>query len=257
MKLKDSKTLKKEIEQYLDLLKLSTFKSELDEALTEAISTDLSYELFLLGLLEKKADRRIENGKKNRIRLANFPYHRYLEDIEVEELPQDAQEKLGILSTLKFIEDNRNVILAGNAGTGKTHITIGLGIKACMEGYKVLFTTVPVFINKLKECRSNRTLRAYQNKFEKYDLVILDELGYISSDKEGAELLFNNLSLRTGRKSTIVTTNMDFERWGEIFLDPVMPAAMTDRLTHKSYLVDMNGPSYRLKETKEWLNSIN
>ena len=120
----------------------------------------------------------------------------------------------------------------------------------------MFFTTVPIFINKLKECRSNRTLTAYQRKFEKYDLVILDEFGYISSDKEGAELLFNNLSLRTGRKSTIVTTNLDFDRWDEIFIDTVMTAAMTDRLTHNSFLIDMNGKSFRLKETEKWLNSI-
>ncbi len=96
-------------------------------------------------------------------------------------------------------------------------------------------------------------MRGYQNKFEKYDLVILDEFGYISSDKEGAELLFTNLSLRTGRKSTIITTNLSFDRWGEVFIDPVMTAAMTDRLAYKSYLVNMNGNSYRLKETQKWL----
>ncbi|WP_272507471.1 ATP-binding protein [Clostridium aestuarii] len=159
-------------------------------------------------------------------------------------------------STLDFIKDGQNVILAGNPGTGKTHIAIGLAIKACMEGYKTLFTTVPLFINQLKECRSNKTLRLYQNKFEKYDLVILDEFGYISSDKEGAELLFTNLSLRTGRKSTIVTTNLSFDRWGAVFIDPVMTAAMTDRLTYKSYMINMNGNSFRLKETQKWIESI-
>ena len=108
-------------------------------------------------------------------------------------------------------------------------------------------------INQLKECRSQRTLRTFENKFEKYDLVIADELGYISFDKEGSELLFTNLSLRAGRKSTIITTNLSFERWNEIFQDPVMTAAMIDRLTHKAYIVNMNGNSYRLKETKEWI----
>jgi DNA replication protein DnaC len=92
-----------------------------------------------------------------------------------------------------------------------------------------------------------------EGKFEKYDLVIADELGYISFDKEGSELLFTHLSLRAGRKSTIITTNLSFDRWEEIFGDAVMTAAMIDRLTHKSYLVNMNGSSYRLKETKEWL----
>ncbi|MEG6523891.1 ATP-binding protein [Desulfotomaculum sp. 1211_IL3151] len=136
---------------------------------------------------------------------------------------------------------------------GKTYVAIGLGIKACLEGYKVWFTTVPVLISRIKECRAEQTLRAFQNCFEKYDLVIADEMGYISFDKEGSELLFTHLSLRAGRKSTIITTNLSFERWGEIFQDPVMTAAMIDRLTHQSYIINMNGNSYRMKETKEWL----
>ena len=145
------------------------------------------------------------------------------------------------------------MILAGSPGTGKTHLAIALGIKACMAGYKVLFTTIPLLINQLKESRSERTLRGLESKFEKYDLVIADELGYISFDKEGSELLFTHLSLRAGRKSTIITTNLSFERWDEIFSDSVMTAAMIDRLTHKSYMLNMNGSSYRLKETREWL----
>ena len=108
-------------------------------------------------------------------------------------------------------------------------------------------------MNQLKESRSNRMLRAFENRFEKYDLVIADEMGYISFDKEGSELLFTNLSLRAGRKSTIITTNLSFERWDEIFQDPVITAAMIDRLTHKAYIVNMNGNSYRFKETEKWL----
>lgn len=113
-----------------------------------------------------------------------------------------------------------------------------------------------MFITQLKELRSSKSLRGFQNKLSKYDLVILDEFAYISSDKERAELLFTNLSIRTGRKSTIITTNISFDRWGEVFVDPVMTEAMTDRLTHKSFVVNMNGSSYQLKETKEWLNSL-
>jgi DNA replication protein DnaC len=106
-----------------------------------------------------------------------------------------------------------------------------------MQGYKVLFTTVPSLITRLKESRSERLLLGSQNRFEKYDLVICDEFGYISFDKEGSELLFTHLSLRAGRKSTIITTNLSFERWSEIFGDPVLTAAMVDRLTHKAYIV--------------------
>jgi len=223
------------------------------EEIKEANMKNLSYEEFLYDLLLKESDLRLESGKKNRIRLANFPYRKYLEELSIEDLPPDARKRLKVLKSLDFIENGQNVILAGSPGTGKTHLAIALGIKACMAGYKVLFATIPLLINQLKESRSEKTLIKLEGKFEKYDLVIADELGYISFDKEGSELLFTHLSLRAGRKSTIITTNLSFERWDEIFSDSVMTAAMIDRLTHKSYILNMNGSSYRLKETREWL----
>ena len=223
------------------------------EEIKEANMKNLSYEEFLYDLLLKESDLRLESGKKNRIRLANFPYRKYLEELSIEDLPPDARKRFKVLKSLDFIENGQNVILAGSPGTGKTHLAIALGIKACLAGYKVLFATIPLLINQLKESRSERTLIRLESKFEKYDLVIADELGYISFDKEGAELLFTHLSLRAGRKSTIITTNLSFERWDEIFSDTVMTAAMIDRLTHKSYILNMNGSSYRLKETREWL----
>lgn len=117
----------------------------------------------------------------------------------------------------------------------------------------MFFATVPSFINQLKEYRSERTLRSFELKFEKYDLVIIDELGYISFDKEGGELLFTHLSLRAGRESTIITSNLSFLKWQEIFHDLVLTAALTDRLAHKSHVIIMIGPSFRMKETQEWI----
>ncbi len=241
------------IENYCKELKLPAMRQSYREEIEEANRKNYSYEEFLYQLLQRENDLRRENSKKNRIRLAGFPSKKYLEDLEVEALPEDARKKLKILSSLEFIKNGQNVILSGNAGTGKTMIATGLGIKACMEGCKVLFVTVPLLVNQLKESRSTKTLKAFENKFEKYDLVIADELGYISFDKEGSELLFTHLSLRAGRKSTIITSNLSFDRWEEIFKDPVMTAAMVDRLTHKSYVINMVGQSYRLKETQEWL----
>lgn len=246
----------RDIKSYAETMKLGVIKSDIEVAIEDANTNNLSYEEFLYSLLQKECDIRNYNLTQSRIRTASFPYKKYLEDISIDDLPADAQLKLKHLSSLKFIKDAQNVILAGNCGTGKTHIAIALGIKACLEGYKVLFTTVPLFITQLKELKSTKNLRCYQHKLSKYDLVILDEFGYISSDKEGAELLFTHISLRAGQKSTIITTNLAFDRWDEIFGDPVMTAAMTDRLTHKSYVVNMNGSSYRLKETKEWLNTL-
>ncbi|MGL5714535.1 MAG: IS21-like element helper ATPase IstB [Paraclostridium sp.] len=255
MNIKNRKEILKEIDEFCKELKMPFTRKNIDEIIKDSICRDIGYENFLHNILENELDLRKENGKQSRIRLASFPQKKYLEDLVIEQLPEDAQSKVKVFSTLDFIQSGQNIILAGNPGTGKTHIAVGLGIKACIEGYKVLFTTVPLLVNQLKESRSQRTLRAFENKFEKYDLVIADELGYISFDKEGSELLFTYLSLRAGRKSTIITTNLSFERWDEIFKDPVMTAAMIDRLTHKSYIVNMNGNSYRLKETQEWMES--
>lgn len=234
-------------------LKLPYIMRNFEEELKEANKNNPSYETFIMGLLEKEHDLRKDNGIKNRIRYARFPYKKYLEDLVLGDLPEDARGKIKTFSSLDFIKEGQNIILAGNPGTGKTHLSIGLGIKACTAGYKVLFTTIPLLVNELKECRSQKTLRGFEKTFERYDLIIADELGYISFDKEASELLFTYLSLRAGRKSTIITTNLSFERWDEIFKDPIMTAAMIDRLTHKSYIVNMNGNSYRLKETERWL----
>ena len=214
---------------------------------------EVAFDVLLQVLLQEQSERYVR-AKQNRIRAANFPQKKLLEELVEEALPKQVRQKLPHLKTLEFIKEGQNVILAGSPGTGKTHIAIGLGMEACLSGYKVFFATVPSFINQLKEHRSERTLRSFELKFEKYDLVIIDELGYISFDKEGAELLFSHLSLRAGRKSTIITSNLPFLKWQEIFHDPVLTAALTDRLTHKSHVINMNGPSYRMKETQEWLN---
>ncbi len=159
------------------------------------------------------------------------------------------------LESLEFITSGQNIVLAGNPGTGKAHVAIGLGMNACLAGYNVFFTSVPHLLTQIRECRSQRTLRQLQLNFEKFDLVICDELGYISCDKEGAELQFNHLSLRSGRKATIITTNLSFDRWDEIFLGPILTAAMVDRLTHRAFLINMNGNYYRMMQTKEWLKN--
>jgi len=247
------KNIMDQIKEITKYVRLPGVRRYLADEIKEANMKDLSYEEFLHNLLLKEYDLRLENSKKNRIRLAGFPYRKYLEELSIADLPPDARKRFKILKSLDFIENGQNVILAGSPGTGKTHLAIALGIKACMAGYRVLFATIPLLINQLKESRSEKILRRLESNFEKYDLVIADELGYISFDKEGSELLFTHFSLRAGRRSTIITTNLSFERWDEIFSDSVMTAAMIDRLTHKSYILNMNGNSYRLKETREWL----
>ncbi|HHV84390.1 MAG TPA: ATP-binding protein [Petrimonas sp.] len=247
-------TVNRQITAYSKELRLPVFRRDYKELATEAARQGLDYEAYLVKLMEREYELRIENRKKAQIRNARFPSKMYLSDLERDQLPPGAREKLPLLERLDFIPAAQNVILSGNPGTGKTHIAIGLGLKACMQGYKVLFTTVHRLLTQLRESHSGRTLKQVEAQFEKYDLVICDEFGYVSFDKQGSELLFNHLSLRTGRKSTIITTNLGFDRWEEIFGDPVLTAALVDRVTHKAYLVDMSGDSYRLKETEKIMN---
>lgn len=248
------KTINQRIVAYSKELRLPVFRRDFMALANEAATQRLDYENFLLQLMEREYDARVENRKKSHIRQAGFPAKMYLNDLVRDQLPANAMEKLPLLERLDFIESGQNIILAGNPGTGKTHIAVGLGLKACLQGYKVLFTTVHKLLTQIRESHSQRTLKVMEARFEKYDLVICDEFGYVSFDKEGSELLFNHLSLRAGRKSTIITTNLGFERWEEIFGDPVLTAALVDRLTHKAHLVNMNGESYRLKETKQMMN---
>jgi len=233
-------------------LRLPAFRNDLTSILTEAVKQNTSYEQVVLNLLIAEQDLRLINRKKVQMRNADFPQLKYLQDLNRADLPIDAQSKLPELETLDFIKTGSNIILGGSPGTGKSHIAIGLGIKACEQGYTVMFTKVAKLLTQIRECHSNRTLRMLELRFEKYDLVICDELGYISFDKQGSEMLFNHLSLRTGLKSTIITSNQSFEKWDEIFgKDTVLTAALLDRLTHKACMVNMNGQSYRMKETKK------
>jgi DNA replication protein DnaC len=248
-----NKDMKQKIDQITRELRLPTFRHEAESFAQEAATQKLSYEEYLIGLMERELAVRVENRKKVQLRQAGFVQYKYLHDINREELPEDAASKLPLLERLDFIKTGQNIIFSGNPGTGKTHLATALGILACQKDYKVLFTTVPRLLTQLRESRSQKYLRMVENRFEKYDLVICDEFGYISFDKEGAELLFSHLSLRCGRKSTIITTNLSFDRWKEIFGDPVLTAAMVDRLTHKAYIINMNGKSFRMKETRQMM----
>jgi len=248
-----TKELNQQIDTLCHELRLATIGREFEPVAVDAAHDKLSYEEFLSRLLEMEYNRRIESRRKARLRQAGFVQYKYLHDIKREELPQDAADKLPLLERLDFIKSGQNIIFSGNPGTGKSHLATALGIHACNQGYRVLFTTVPRLLTQLRESRSQKYLRTVENRFEKFDLVICDEFGYISFDKEGAELLFSHLSLRCGRKSTIITTNLSFDRWKDIFGDPVLTAAMVDRLTHRAYIVNMNGKSFRVKETKKMM----
>lgn len=244
------------IEEIASELKLPYTRNNSQMLIEEAKHTQMSHEEFLTRLLESEYELRRENGVKNRLRYARFPYKKYLEDFDTIKYEPELRIKFTELNTLNFIKEKENIILIGSPGSGKSHYSIGLGIRACMEGMKVLFISVPNLIIELKEAMSLNQLNNYKKKFEKYDLVILDELGYVSFDKEGCEILFNLLSNRNDKGSIIINTNLAFDRWEETFKDPMLTGAIVDRLAHKAHIMDISREtSHRYEETIKWLNS--
>jgi DNA replication protein DnaC len=221
--------------------------------LEEARNTDMPYDEFLDDILTRELEYRKENRLKKRIAAARFPYRRYLADFDRSLYDKRVAKQIGALATLDFVRDKGNLILIGNPGVGKSHLAIALGIEACMQDMRVLFTSVPNLVIELREAMSLNQIGAFKRRFETFDIVILDELGYVSFEKDGSEILFNLLSARNDVGSIIITTNLVFERWGEVFKDPILTGALVDRLAHRSYVLDMSGDSFRLKETMKWL----
>ena len=235
------------------ILKLSYVYNNYEEEIKEAKQTKKEVGIFLDELLEKEINQRQQNGIKKRIKYAKFPIKKYLEDFDRKVYKIEYIKEFEEIETLNFIGEKENIILIGTPGAGKTHYAIGLGIKACIEGKSVLFISVPNLIIELKEAMSRSQLTAYKRKFEKYDLVILDELGYVSFDKEGCEILFNLLSNRNDKGSIIITTNLTFDRWEEIFKDTMLTGAMVDRLAYKAHIMDLSRDvSHRYEETIKW-----
>jgi len=226
--------------------------------LDEANHTNMTYDEFLLEYLSREYELRRNNGIKTRLRQARFPVNKYLEDFDRSKYQSEFRLKFDELETLSFIDRKENIILIGTPGSGKTHYSIALSTKAIMEGKSVLFVSVPNLIIELKEALSKHQLNAYKRKFEKYDLVILDELGYVSFDKSGSEILFNLLSNRNDKGSIIITSNLTFDRWNEIFNDTVLTGALVDRLAHKAHIMDISREtSHRFEETISWLKKEN
>ena len=230
-------------------LMLTYIKNNHEALVREAKDTRMGHGEFLDDILAKEVEYRRANRVQRKCREARFPYRKYLQDLKLSEYDSDIAHKIEDLSELDFIKDKENAILIGNPGRGKTHLAIGLGVAACLKDMRVLFTNVPNLVIELKEAMSNNQVTTYKRKFANFDLVIIDELGYVSFDRQGNEILFNLLSNRNETGSMIITTNLAFEKWEEVFHDTNLTGALVDRLTHKAHILDMSGDSYRLKET--------
>ena len=222
--------------------------------INEAQTKKLDYAVFLENLLELEWQIRLEKLQARRIKEAKFPLKKYLSDFKRVHYDEVFYPKFDELETLAFIKNKENIILLGTSGAGKTHYAIALGTAACMIGKSVLFAHVPNLILELKETAGNNQMSSFRKRFEKYDLVILDELGYVSMDKTGCETLFNLISSRNEKGSIIATSNLTFDRWEEVFKDPTLTGALIDRLAHKAHVLDISREKGgRFEETLAWM----
>lgn len=233
----------------LKILKLSTMLKNLEGQVRQAKENNLAYEEFLLNLVEAEVQARLENGRKKRQQEAKFPMLKPMEIFDFASAPGLDVRLIKELSTGEFIKKAENVIFMGKSGTGKTHLATSLGMEACRYGYRTRFITGCGLVNELTEARDQHGLGRIIKRYANYGLVILDELGYVPFSKEGAELLFQILTERNERKSVIITTNLGFGDWTQIFGDPNLTAALLDRVTHNAHIINCDWESYRLKET--------
>ncbi|MCF8567696.1 IS21-like element helper ATPase IstB [Alicyclobacillus tolerans] len=237
------------LDHYLKQLRLPSVARHYTAVARDAQDRNLGYEDYLLALLEQEVRTREENQRQQRLKKATFPTTKTLDLFEFHLMPSLNKTKILALAKGEFVEKHENVILIGNSGTGKTHVATALGIELVQVGHRVKFTTAHALVEELLVAKEEHRLLQLEKQWLKFDVVICDELGYVPFTKMGAELLFQFFSARHERGSMIMTSNLDFADWVQLFGDEKMTAALLDRITHRAHILLMNGESYRFRQT--------
>ena len=252
---------------HLKALKLPTFLREYDKQARQCAAEGVDHVRYLVRLTELELIDRERRMVERRIRMAKFPAVKSLDSFDFKAMPSLNKMMVLELARCEYIERRENVIAlhgggfgprtfsapaaSGNSGTGKTHIALGLGLAACQKGLTVGFITAAALVHELIEARDEKRLLRFQKQLAKYKLLIIDELGFVPLSKTGAELLFEVFSQRYEGGSTLVTSNLPFDEWTEVFGSERLTGALLDRLTHHVHILEMNGDSYRLNQSQK------
>jgi DNA replication protein DnaC len=239
----------------LETLKMDKIRNFLPAYLESVTAKDISFVDALLELTDKELDFRNERASKIQVAVSAFPFEKGLDDFDFDFQPSINKKQILDLATLRFLENRENILFYGNPGVGKSHLAVSLGILAAKSRYITYFISCHELITQLNKAHLENRLDAKLKHFSKYRLLIIDEVGYLPIDKQGANLLFQLVARRYEKNSTIITTNQAFSKWAEVFSDAVIANALLDRLVHHSHIIKIIGPSYRMKDKLERMES--
>ena len=238
------------LDHHLKTLKLPTFLREYSKLARQCAAEGLDHVQFLARLVELELIDRERRMIERRIKAARFPAVKSIDSFDFKAIPSLNKMRVLEMARCEWIERRENVIALGPSGTGKTHVALGLGLAACQKGLAVGFTTAAALVHELMEARDERRLLRLQKQLVRHKLLIIDELGFVPLSKTGAELLFETISQRYEQGAILITSNLPFDEWTEIFGSERLTGALLDRLTHHVNILEMNGDSYRLGQSR-------
>lgn len=241
----------------LEKLNLEKIRSYLPSYLDAIKTKEISLIDNLYVLTQKEIEFKDYRASIANVKVAAFPFERTLEEFDFTFQPSLNKNEITDLATLRFVEQAENVLFLGSSGVGKTHLAVSLGIKAAQSRYSTYFISCNDLMMKLNKAQLENRLDAQIRHYLKYRLLIIDEIGYLPLDKQGANLFFQLIAKRYEKKSTIITTNKPFSKWGEVFNDNMLANAILDRLIHHSHIINITGPSYRIKNKLESVTQDN
>lgn len=239
------------ISEYVKVLKLPGIGGEYTALARQARKEEWTYEDFLRDLLEIEVRSRQERTAARRLRQARFPDLKTLDQIDWKALEGISRAKLLELASGQYLDHGEDIVIAGPIGTGKTHLAIALGVEAARRRFRVAFVRAAELVRSLLEAKDEHTLGRLYRRFQKTDLLIVDELGFVPFERAGGEVLFNLFSERYERKSTLVTTNLSFGEWVQVFGNEKLTTALLDRLGHHSHILTTRGSSYRTRKRQQ------
>lgn len=237
------------VKAHLKQLRLPAMGQELEKLSRDAAASNQNYEQFLLRLTEAELAARATNALEARIKQAAFPVAKDFDTYDFSVMPSLSRPRLLELALGEWIDQKYNCCFVGNPGTGKTHLATSLGLAACRRGLRVRFFTAAALVSKLEQAQKQYTLDRFLSQIDRAELLICDEVGYVSFSRSGVELLFRLLTDRYERSSVLITSNLAFADWAQVFQGERMTAALLDRITHRCHIFEMNGESYRFRES--------